>query len=351
MIPAPGLADPSTSAAEGPLRSQIAIALILAITALHSFDTKIGGWVQAWFTAAKALLIVVFIVAGLLVGTGDWGNFASPPAASPTWSNDFAISLMYVSFAYSGWNAAAYIAGEIEHPERNVPRALILGTGAVMALYVLLNVVFLYALGPVALGEGPDGPIVEVGAAAAMSMFGERAGTLLSTLIALALVSAVSAMVMAGPRVYAAMAEDGALPKILARRSKGGAPLVAVMLQSAIAITIVILGKFDEVVRYVGFTLAIFAALTVAGVIVMRLRRPDAARPYRTFLYPLTPILFVAMSCWVAYAQIKEHPDESLYVLATLVLGAGAYFAAGLHKPTGGAQSSLPVARARDREE
>ncbi|MCE9571538.1 MAG: amino acid permease [Deltaproteobacteria bacterium] len=323
---APGLAG-------GDTQKIVAIALILAFTALHSIDVILGGRVQTWFTAAKTILIVVFIGAGLLVGSGDWGHFATHGGGTANiWSNDFAISLMYVSFAYSGWNAAAYIAGEIEQPERNVPRALILGTGAVMALYVLLNVVFLYALGPVALGEGPNGPIVEVGASAAIGMFGQSAGTLLSTLIALALVSAVSAMVMAGPRVYAAMAEDRALPKILARRSKGGAPLVSVMLQSTIAIAIVILGKFDEVVRYVGFTLAIFAALTVAGVIVMRFKRPDAARPYRTFLYPLTPILFVAMSCWVAYAQIKEHPTESLYVLATLVLGAGAYFAAGLHK-------------------
>jgi APA family basic amino acid/polyamine antiporter len=341
---APGLADPDVQKA-------VAISLILAFTALHSIDVILGGRIQTFFTAAKTVLILVFIGAGLLLGSGDWGHFASHGGGVGTnlFTNDFAISLMYVSFAYSGWNAAAYIAGEIDRPERNVPRALIMGTGAVMILYVLLNVVFLYALGPVGLGEGADGPVVEVGAAAAIGMFGVSAGTFLSTLIALALVSAVSAMVMAGPRVYAAMAEDGALPRILARRSKGNAPLVSVMLQSTIAIVIVMLGKFDEVVRYVGFTLAIFAALTVAGVIVMRFRRPDLARPYRTFLYPVTPILFVAMSCWVAYAQIKEHPVESLYVLGTLVLGAAGYFAASLRRGGPPAQSKLPVARTLDR--
>src|SRR6185369_13980969 len=145
----------------------------------------------------------------------------------------FAIQLMYISFAYSGWNAAAYIAGEVERPEKTLPRSLLLGTGAVMALYLLLNVIYFYALPSSVLGGPPDkfAPVVEVGHAAAVQLFGAGAGNLITSLIALALVSAVSAMVMAGPRVYAAMAADRALPHQLAYYSKRGVPVAAVAAQ------------------------------------------------------------------------------------------------------------------------
>jgi APA family basic amino acid/polyamine antiporter len=158
-------------------------------------------------------------------------------------------------------------------------------------------------------------------------------------LIALALVSSVSAMVMAGPRVYAAMAEDGALPRALARRSGGGAPAWSVVVQGALAIAITLTGRFDQIVRYVGFTLTIFAALTVIAMIVLRFTRPGAPRPYRTFGYPLTPALFILGSVWIAYSQVKLYPKESVYGVGTLVFGAVAYLASRLHRPAATAQS------------
>ena len=323
----------------------LAIALIVGMTILHSFSTVLGGRVQTVFTGVKTALILVFIVAGLTIGHGDTAHFASGPGGlGNIWTGAFGLSLVYVSFSYSGWNAAAYIAGEIDRPEKNVPRALLVGTGFVMALYVLLNVVFLYAL-PVhtlatgALCDGHPCPIEEVGAAAAGGLFGARGGELLSTLIALALVSSVSAMVMAGPRVYAAMAEDGALPRVLARRSGGGAPAWSVVVQGALAIAITLTGRFDQIVRYVGFTLVVFAALTVVAMIRLRLSRPDAARPYRTFLYPVTPLVFLVGSVWIAYSEIRMNPTESVYGLATLVFGAVAYGVSRLRTPPTGAQS------------
>jgi APA family basic amino acid/polyamine antiporter len=323
----------------------LAIALIVGMTVLHSFSTVVGGRVQTVFTAVKTALIVTFIVAGLTAGTGDFAHFAAGPGGlSNIWTGAFGLSLVYVSFAYSGWNAAAYIAGEIDKPEKNVPRALLVGTGIVMALYVLLNVVFLYALPVKALASGGvcDGhscPIEEVGAAAAGSLFGARGGQLLSTLIALALVSSVSAMVMAGPRVYAAMAEDGALPRALARRSGGGAPAWSVIVQGVLAIVITLTGRFDEIVRYVGFTLVIFAGLTVIAMIRLRFQRPDAPRPYRTFLYPITPAIFLMGTVWIAYSEIRMNPRESVYGLATLVFGAVAYFLSRLRRPVEAANS------------
>lgn len=294
----------------------VAICLIMAITALHSFDTKIGGWVQAGFTAAKVLLIVGFILAGVFLGTGDWGNLASQSGGfSNIGTTAFATALIYVSFAYSGWNAAAYIANEVERPERTLPRALLLGTGVVMALYVLLNIVFFYAVPSDVLAA----PVFEVGDVAAKALFGDTAGNLVTSVIALALVSSVSAMIMAGPRVYAAMATDRALPRALAHHNKRGVPLAAVITQGVLATLFCVIGDPDVLIRFVGFTLAIFAALTVSAVFVMRRRGKHAA--YRTFGYPVTPIAFIALSVWIAGSQIYNRPKESLAIAVVLALG------------------------------
>nr|HPH68592.1 APC family permease [Kofleriaceae bacterium] len=213
-------------------------------------------------------------------------------------------------------------------PERNLPRALIVGTAIVMALYVLLNVVFIYAVSPAELGNFQGhGPVFEVGDTAGRALFGASAGKALTTLIALALVSAVSAMVMAGPRVYAAMAEDRALPSLLATRSQRGVPFIAVGVQAVLGIGFVLLGNAEELIRYVGFWLAIFAALTVAALFVMR--RRGVASGYRTLGYPVTPLLFIALSLWIAWAQIKQgverNPKELVFALVTVIGGAIAY--------------------------
>jgi APA family basic amino acid/polyamine antiporter len=307
----------------------LGVGLVLAMTALHGFDTVIGGRVQAGFTIAKASLILVFIVAGLAFGDGDWTHLqARDGGLDHVFTRDFAVALMFVSFAYSGWNASAYIAGEIRDPARNLPRSLLVGTAIVTVLYVLLNLTFLYALAPETLapaGQWP--PVIEVGDLAARVLLGDTAGSMLSSLIALGLVSAVSAMVMAGPRVYAAMAEDGALPAVLARRSKRGVPWIAVVLQGAIACVVVLVADLGKVIQYVGFLLSIFAALTVAAVIVLRVTKPKAERPYRTWGYPITPLVFLAAAVWVTYAQIDAGLGHVWWGLGSIVTGAIAYLA------------------------
>jgi len=323
-------------------QAAVASGLIVVVTALHAFDTRLGGRVQAVFTAAKVLLVVGFIVLGLTVGDGDWHNLHRQHGGLANITTpSFAIALMVVSFAYSGWNAAAYVAGEVHRPERTLPRSLLAGTGVVMTLYVLLNLVFLYAVPSDTLAA----PIVEVGDAAARQLFGARAGSLVTTVIALALVSAVSAMVMAGPRVYAAMAANRALPEPLGRYSRRGVPTIAVITQGAIGVVFVLVGDLGDLIRFVGFTLAIFAALTVAAVFVLRGRGYRA--PYRTFGYPVTPILFIAASGWIAYAQIKESPRESLVVLGVIAIGGVLYAVFGRGGPpaTGGGPEGLPEAR------
>jgi APA family basic amino acid/polyamine antiporter len=304
----------------------IASALIVAVTSMHAFDTKLGARVQAVFTALKVALIVVFIVAGFGSGNGNWSNFDTQAGGfSNIPTTAFAISLMYISFAYSGWNAAAYIAGEVEKPERTLPRSLLLGTGIVTLLYLLLNVIYFYAV-PSSVLAGPTdsfAPVIEVGNAAAVSLFGESAGNLITSLIALALVSAVSAMIMAGPRVYAAMAEDRALPQQLARYSKRGVPTVAVVTQGVLGVAFVLVGDLGGLIRFAGFTLAVFAALTVGALFILRRRGMRSA--YRTPLYPITPLLFIAVSVWIAYAQFKQNPKELLVVAGVLVVGGIGY--------------------------
>jgi APA family basic amino acid/polyamine antiporter len=326
----------------------VAIALIVIVTAMHSFDAKLGGWVQAGFTAAKVLLIVGFITAGLLIGDGDWHNLrAQHGGLSNVGTQSFAMALMYVSFAYSGWNAAAYVAGEVVRPEKTLPRALLMGTGVVMTLYVLLNLVFLYAVPSDTLAGPSDSfnPIIEVGDAAARQLFGDRAGQLVTSVIAIALVSAVSAMVMAGPRVYAAMAADRALPRQLAYHSRRGVPTVAVITQGVLGVLFVLVGDLGQLIRFVGFTLAIFAALTVTALFVLRGRGHRA--PYRTFGYPVTPILFIALSGWIAYAQIQEHLKESLVVVGVLAVGGLLYWLLGRSgaPPSSAGAEPLPEAR------
>ena len=314
----------------------IAIGLICGVTALHAFDTKVGGRVQAIFTALKVLLIVAFIIAGLASGHGDWSHFHSQAGGlSNVFTTAFAIQLMYVTFAYSGWNAAAYIAGEVEKPERTLPRSLLLGTGAVMVLYLLLNVVYFYAASSDQLAG-----VAEVGDLAARALLGPTRGGLITALIALALVSAVSAMVMAGPRVYAAMAADRALIPALGWHSSRGVPTVAVIAQGLLASICVLAGSLQQLIEFVGFTLGISAAFTVAAVFVMRARGKRAA--YRTWGYPVTPLIFIVATAWITYSQIRVHPRESTVVGAVLVVG-GILYRVFLHRPP--QRSGLPEAR------
>jgi APA family basic amino acid/polyamine antiporter len=320
-----------------------ALVLIAAMTALHGLDVVLGSRIQTGFTVAKVLLILAFIVGGLTIGHGDVGHFRGSAAASPggggfgaVMTGVFAVQLIYVSFSYSGWNAAAYIAGEIDEPKRNLPRALLLGTGIVMALYVGLNLIYFYAAPPAALAGK-----AEVGDVAARALFGDTAGNVLSTVIALALISSVSSMVMAGPRVYSAMAEDGMFFRAFAARNRRGAPTWSVLLQGLLAAGIAFIGKQDQIMRYVGFTLSLAAALTVAGVFVLRVRQPDAERPYRTTGYPVTPLVFIAASAWMVYWSIDSTPDVAWWGLGTMLVGVPvALIAQLLDRQTAGASPS-----------
>lgn len=302
-----------------------AVTLIVLMTILHSLNIHYGARVQNAFTIAKVAIILFFIGAGLAItpapqpvsivpGSADW---------SLVLSTGFAVALIYVSFAYSGWNAAAYIAGDVANPRRNVPRALFLGTLIVITLYVLINFVYLYTSPLAALAGKP-----EVGDVAAHHIFGDTGGRIMSTFITLALVSSVSSMTMAGPRVLMAIGEDLPALRLLATRNKGQVPYVALVMQSGIAIIFILTSAFEFILGYIGFTLSLIAALTVSGVYVLRARHLEAkhAEVVRTWGYPFTPALFIALSMWMAYSVISDKPVVAIAGLGTFAGGLLLYF-------------------------
>jgi len=296
------------------------IAIVIVLSALHATHVRLGGWVLTAATALEAALMVAFIVLGL-----GWSQpsqlFAGPvPPLAAVGTPAFAVALIYVSFAYSGWNAAVYVAGEVTDPARAVPRALLVGTSVVAALYLALNAVFLAAAPP-----GELAGVVEVGHVAAARLLGPEAGRWMSALIALVLGSSVSALLMAGPRVCDRMGLDHPALAVLSWRTRHGGPAVAVALQAALAVAMIATASFGTLLRYIGFTLSLVAALTVLGVIVLRWREPGLPRPCRAWGYPVTPLLFVAMSGWMALHALVEVPASALAGLGTVLGALGLY--------------------------
>lgn len=298
-----------------------AIAVIVVMSLVHALRVRIGGGVQNVLTAGKIGLIGLFIVGGL--ATADMERLCTgAPIGDAVLSPAFAVALIYVSFAYSGWNAAAYVAGEIRRPARSLPIALVTGTLVVTALYLGLNAVFLTA----APAEALSGEI-EVGHVAAAHLFGRGAGRALSALIAIALVSSVGALIMTGPRIYEAMGADYPALAVLARRREERGPTAAIVLQSTLALIMVVTTTFDWLLSYIGLTLSLFAALTVTGVFVSRRREPSLARPYRTWGHPITTLLFIALMAWMILHTAIQRPVALAVGAATVAAGVLLYAA------------------------
>jgi APA family basic amino acid/polyamine antiporter len=268
-------------------------------------------------TALKLSLIIVFCSAGLLVPTVGGTEFApSLEGWQEVVSPAFAFSLIYVSYAYSGWNAATYMASEVRQPQQVLPRALLHGTLLVTALYLLLNFVFLRTV-PVAELAGR----LEVGTLSARIIFGPFGGQLVSIMICILLVSTISAMVMAGPRVLQVAGEDLPGLRALAVRTQGGAPLCAIVLQQVLAISFVVTNSFEGVLSYAGFTLNLIALLTVAGVFVLRFTEPDLPRPFRVPAYPFLPAAFVLVNAVILVFVLQSRPLAGGAGLLTILAG------------------------------
>jgi len=297
-------------------------AVVALVTAFHLRDLAIGSLFQNVFTVFKLLLAGFFISAPLWTTASSEIGFAPTPGDAATLlSAPFAVSLLFVMFAYSGWNASSYIVGEIRDPGRNVPRSLLIGTVIVIAVYVGLHWAFLTTT-PIAAIEGQ----IEVGHVVATRIFGPAGGRWMSSMLCIALVSTISAMTWAGPRVTQTIGEDFVFFRALARTNRAGIPTLAIGVQTALVLVMILTSTFDEVLVYVQVTLVASSALTVVGLFRLRSTQPDLPRPYRTWGYPLTPALFLLISVVTMVHTLVERPWESLAGGATVLLGLPIYY-------------------------
>jgi basic amino acid/polyamine antiporter, APA family len=300
----------------------VACGLVAAFTVLNILGVQRVARVQNVLTGVKVLVLLAFIVLGFTIGDGNASHFAASATRTATTSlaGQFALSLVFVFFAYSGWNAATYVAEELRQPARTLPLAMGIGTALVTALYLVLNFVFVYAA-PLEDLKGKEA----VGAFAASRLFGPVSAGIFSGLMALSLMSTVNAMVTVGPRVYYAMAGNGAFPAIAGKVHPRFHTPVAAILAQAVCTMIMTLTPFRELIQYIGFTLYFFAAMSVASLFIFR-RRPGWQKlRVVSFAYPLFPLLFILMGVWVTYQGIVLKPYVALAAGVTLATGALVY--------------------------
>jgi len=298
-----------------------AFCLITLVTIVHLVNLRTSSVFQVIFSVLKIVLVVGLAVASFSLGQNVVPGWMPSAATLPEISTSaFAVSLMFALYAYSGWNAATYILGEIQNPGKTIGRALLLGTLLVMVLYLALNASFLLA----APAESFRGQL-DVGRVAGEALFGPLGGKIVAGLVAAGLVSAISAMMWAGPRVSMVMGEDLRQFHWLAEKNASGIPLRAVLLQYVLILILLSTGSFEMVLQYTQVALVSCSALVVFGVIVLRIREPGLPRPFLCWGYPLTPLLFLAISIFAVGWGIGNQPIPTLAGLGTMAVAVAFY--------------------------
>ena len=312
------------------LEKALAAALVTGVTLIHASTRRNSGGLQVIFTILKVCVILGFCLAALTIADVPQAISFLPSAGDGVLltSGAFAVSLIYVSYAYTGWNAATYLSSELENPQRTLPFILMTGTLVVMLLYLALNFTFL-SVAPMDAMAGE----LEVGYIAAQSAFGDLGGRFTGLVLALLLISTVSAMTLAGPRVLQVIGEDFHALRFLAAKNSDGIPSTAIFFQSFLAVVFVLTSSFEFILIFAGFTLALNSFATVLGVFVLRLRQPDLPRPYRTFAYPLTPLVYLALTGWTLIFVLLNKPQEGLFGLAIIGAGLVFYFVTAARNP------------------
>ncbi len=303
----------------------LAVALVVTLTLAHTSSRRRSGRLQAVFTVFKIAAIVAFCAAALFLVESPQPVHLLPQSSDMAVlsSSAFAVSLIYVSYAYTGWNAATYLSGELENPQKTLPRILFIGTAVVTLLYVALNYVFLR----VAPMDAMSGQL-EVGFIAAEFAFGEWGGRFAGLALALLLVSTVSAMTVAGPRVLQVIGEDFPPLRRLAATNADGLPYMAIATQSVLTVAFILSGSFESILVFAGFTLALNSFVTVAGIFRLRYTQPHLPRPYRTFAYPVTPLVYLLIMGWTLAFVLRSRPTEAYFGLALIMSGVVIYWLA-----------------------
>jgi APA family basic amino acid/polyamine antiporter len=304
-----------------PLELVVALASVLALTMLNALGLRPGKWAQNALSSSKLAAFAALLGASFFAGHGARENLA-PFFASGDRPGALAVALVPVLFAYSGWNAATYVAGEIRDAKRNLARALVLGTSISIALYVAINVAYLSAL-PLAALRGVANPAQ----ASVERLFGPgAAAAILTALVAVSILSSLQATILTGPRIYQAMAEDGIFFAPLARlHPRTRVPVAAIVAQGFISCALLLSGTFERLLAFTTFAIVLFSTLAGGAALILRVRRPSQPRAFRTPGYPLTPILFIAANLWVLVSVLATSAREALVGLVIVALGVPVY--------------------------
>lgn len=303
--------------------------VVWVVTLVHVSGLKAGSAFQNIWTLLKVTLIALLIGCGFALAAPQSINFLPQAGDTSTILHPaFAVALVYVMYSYSGWNAAVYIASEIERPDENVPRALLGGTLIVLVLYTVLNAVFLISTPT----EEMSGKL-EVALIAGRHIFGEEGGRIAGGIICLGLISSISSMAWIGPRVTMAMGEDHRPLRFLGRKNRNGVPVYAMLLQLLIVNVLLYGQSFERVLIYIQFSLLLCSLLTVIGVIVLRRTQLSLPRPYRVWAYPLPPLVFAGVTIWMMIYLLRSHLTESLFGVATMFAGLVLYLLSRNQRP------------------
>ena len=296
--------------------------LVILLTAAHCFSRTTSSGVQQIFTAIKVLLIILFCAIVFIWGTSPQQISLFPQNGDKQllMSGAFAVSLIYVNYAYTGWNAATYLTSEMENPQRNLPIVLAVGTAVVAALYIVLNFTFLSAA-PIASLEGK----LEIGVIVANYSLGDTAGRVMGVILAVLLISTVSAMTIAGPRVLQVIGEDFTIFSKLATCNKQGIPVTAIICQGGLALFFIFSSTFESVLVFSSFVLGVNTLFAVLGVFVLRWRKLSIEGAYKTLAYPIAPLIYLGVTLWTLIYVLISRPQEGWLGLAIIALGAIIY--------------------------
>jgi APA family basic amino acid/polyamine antiporter len=311
----------ATSVFPGAPPIALAIGVVWLVSIVHLTGVKHSSTFQLISTILKVLLIVAFLIAGVLVPAKQPLSFAPTSAdVGHITSAPFAIGLVFVMYSFSGWNAATYIIGELRMAQRNLPRAMLIGTVIVLLLYVALNAVFLLTA-PISELAGQ----LQVASVSGRHIFGEVGGRIVAAMICIGLISSISAMMWIGPRVTMTIGEDIPALGVFSRRSASGAPAYAILFQLAVATVMLFTQSFEKVLDFIQFALLFCSFFTVLGVIKLRITRPDLPRPYRAWGYPVTPVVFLLVTGFMMYYLLTERPLQAFLGMLIMISGLAIY--------------------------
>jgi basic amino acid/polyamine antiporter, APA family len=301
-------------------KKAIAVGIILVFTLIHYFGIKSGTKVQNALTVLKISLIVILLFTGFVFGEGSFEHFRIHKGDAYAGANfkTIGLALMWILFAYSGWNASTYVGSEVYNPVKNIPRSLIIGTFMVTVIYLLLNILYVYAVPPAEM-KG----VISVGGLTANRLFNRSLDQVFSLFIALILLSAISVLTIIGPRVYYAMAQSGHFFGKARKINRFKAPGISILIQSGLAIIYVVSGTFDQIITFLSFSLGIFPILAVIGVFKLRMK-------HQTVLevpgYPVLPGFFILSSFLILVLAFLERPVESSISLGLIMAGVPIYY-------------------------